>query len=439
MRQRFPFWMVAVFCSAASFLAYGPRSVTSSGQVVKWALPVSIDLECDLDVRGMEVASLVEEGVNTWVNLSESALTIALQRLGADLDADNVCCFLYDSSACPDGPIDDGRNPIVIDNDGMIVAKFFGTSNRFVTLGFAAVVAHDADTGVAVKGEAVFNAACLAGVELEGCSELGLSFSQDDFVSFIVHEMGHFLGLNHSQVNVDEAKDNDTSNDDKITTMYPFFIPGNGANFKTPERDDQAGLAFLYPADSFSSTTFSISGTVKDDDGTTEFACANVIARNSDATLARTDAISFVSGQLCPGGRFDGSCDGNYQILGLNPSQSYTITVEPIDSTFRSSSGIPPCEGLGQQPSFDEQTRTGTVNNSAGNTTAGLDFTLANTSGNVNNSLQLPTIDIPPLEGDNEEAILAIEAKTATKGCPKVTAATCSSGGGGGCSLLPKR
>ncbi len=423
--------------------AYGPRSVTAMGHVVKWSLPVRIDLECDLDVRGKDVTALIDEGLSRWADLSESNLSYDRQRLGVDVNADNVCCYLYDSSACPSGPRSDGKNPIVIDDDGTVVAKFFGTGNQFVTLGFAAIVTFDSSTGAAAKGEAVFNAACLQGVAMEGCQLLGLSFSDDDFTSFIVHEIGHFLGLNHSQVNLDEADDADTSNDDKITTMYSFFIQGNGANFKTPERDDAMGLAFLYPEESFAGSTFTVSGTVRDDDGTSGFACANLVARNTDPNQTRTDAISFVSGQLCPNGVFDDSCDGDYSIQGLNPSQSYTVEVEPIDASFRNSSGIPPCEGSGQQPTFDEQTYNSNVNTGGGSTVSGIDFTLANTSGNVN-SLSVGGLDNFSLAGFDaasvEERILEVELKTETDSCVEADGSceNSSSSGSGGCVLIPR-
>lgn len=423
---------------------YGPRSVTSGGKVVKWSLPVKVHLECDLEVRDKDVTALVDEGLSQWVELADSNVTFSQESLGVNVDTDNVCCFLFDSSACPSGPTNDGKNPIIIDDDGSIIAKFFGSGNRFTTLGFAAIINFETSSGEAVKGEAVFNAACLAGVELDGCKEAGLSFSESDFTSFIVHEIGHFLGLNHSQVNLDEASDDDTSNDSNITTMFPFFIQGNGSNFKTPERDDAIGLAVLYPTDEFSGKYFTVSGTVLDDNGQTEFACANLVARNTASSLARSDAISFVSGQLCPDGVFDTSCDGDYQIRGLDPNQSYKITAEPIDSDFRNSSGIPPCEGGGEQPTFTTQTTTPTFNNSAGSTTSGVNFTLANTSSNVNSGLTVGSLDISLTDrSDNRgvsEEILAIEAKTQSDDCPSSSETlVCGDSDSGGCSLLPIR
>lgn len=417
-------------------IAYGPRSVTKSGNVVKWEMPVTVHLESDTTVNSKDVLGLVQAGLDQWVNLADSDVTFTVSSLGVAVNADNVCSYLFDQSACPNGPVDDGKNPIVIDEDGTIVAKFFGASAKFTTLGFAAIIASDSSTGEAVKGEAVFNAACLEGVELEGCENL--SFTEDDFTSFIVHEMGHFLGLNHSQVNLDEANDNDTSNDAQITTMYPFFIQGNGTNFKTPERDDAVGLAYLYPSSSFSSSTFSVEGTVFDEDGSTEFACANIVVRNTNGGSERTDAISFVSGQLCAGGTFDGDCDGHFEIHGLNPSHSYQISIEPIDRSFRSSSGIPPCEGSTQQPKFDEETRSDSLSAQSGETTCGVNFTLENTSGNVN-SEESSSLDIPSHSGSDAvsegSGSQAFEVKKQSQACKNAKSSSSSSSGS--CALIP--
>ncbi|MBI2500082.1 MAG: hypothetical protein HYW02_01120, partial [Deltaproteobacteria bacterium] len=229
-------------------------------------------------------------------------------------------------------------------------------------------------------------------------------------------------------------------------TMYAFFIQGNGSNFKTPERDDQVGLAFLYPESSFTSSTFMAEGTVFDTNGTTEFACANVIARSTTTDKTRTDAVSFVSGQLCPGGTFNDTCDGNYQIQGLSPSSSYTLEVEAINTSFRGSSGIPPCEAAGEQPTFTSQTRSGSISGSAGGTSSANNFTLSGTSGNVNTLLlPLDDEDLPELERETiSDAILAIEAKSATTDCSTSTTGTDSADSGdtagsnnsSGCSLI---
>ncbi len=326
--------------------AVGPRAVTASGNAVRWpSMPVTVHLETDLEVDTKDVEPLVNEALDTWADLDESDVMIAKASLGAAVDDSNVCDFVFDTAACPGGPINDGTNPLIIDEDGSITADFFGAANKFTTLGFAAIIAFHTETGDAVKGEAVFNAACLNTVEEPGCVIGPFSFSDDDFISFIVHELGHFLGLDHSQVNLIEATDLDPANDDLITTMFPTFIPGNGADFKTPERDDRVGLAQLYPSETFASTTWSITGQVFDEDGETGIQCVNLVARNVDSP--KLDAISALTGDFAPAGEEN---NGDYEIPGLTPGVIYSLAIEPIPGNFKGASGYTPCRGSNGEP-----------------------------------------------------------------------------------------
>ncbi len=373
--------------------AIGPRSVTD-GKVVKWpSMPVTVHLETDLDVRGKSVSALVSAALQEWVTPSESNVTFTEGSLGAAVNDSNVCNFLYDSSACPSGPTNDGTNPLIIDDDGEIIADFFGSGNKFTTLGFASIITFNSSSGAAVKGEAVFNASCLNGVELSGCLTAGsggkpLSFSDNDFTSFIVHEIGHFLGLDHSQVNLKEATDNDSSNDNLITTMFPTFIVGNGANFKTPERDDKIGLAQLYPSGSFSSTFWTLSGTVFKANGTTELQCANLVARST--TDPKGDAVAALSGDFAEAG----IADGSYTIPGLQTGVSYTIDLEPIGSGFTAASGYTPCRGgssgESSPPSFTALTSSKSFSGSAGETVT-VDCTVGDDCTGSSSSSTAPT------------------------------------------------
>jgi hypothetical protein len=318
--------------------AVGPRSVLSNGTPVLWAtMPVDVDLEADLDVRGKDALPLIQDALSQWASVSEADVSFQVRALGASVDSVNECTFLYDPSACPSGPTDDGLNPLVIDEDGEIMSDFFGAGNKFTTLGFASIISFESTNGHAVKGEAVFNASCLSGVEVSGCSPF--SFSDDDFTSFIVHEVGHFLGLDHSQVNLAEATDSDDSNDQYITTMFPTFILGNGANFKTPEKDDRVGLAQLYPASGFASATWVLQGTAYEDDGRTELQCVNLVARNVADPLV--DAVSALSGDFAPAR----TANGDFEIPGLTPGATYQLDFVSIGSGFLGASGYTPCRG----------------------------------------------------------------------------------------------
>ncbi len=407
-------------------------------------MPVTINLETDLTVRGKDVSTLVDAALSQWSGVTEANVSFTKGTLGADIDNTNICCYFYDSSICPNGPQSDGMNPLIIDADGAITSDFFNPQNKLTTLGFASIILSDSSSGAAVKGEAVFNASCLAGVEVTGCSAKGLSFTDDDFTSFMVHEMGHFLGLDHSQVNLTEATDGVTSNDDVINTMFPTFIIGNGANFKTPEKDDKVGLAQLYPSSTFATTTWTIKGTVSN--GSAGLQCANVIARNQAAGLSRTDAISALSGDFSPAG----TADGSYVIPGLTPGVTYTVEIERIGNSvkeFTGSSGYTPCRGSSGEskpPKFDAQIHTGTFTGTSGSTILGVDFSAAN----VTSTLELASLETM-ITGTNDELVIedqmtAIELKSDTSSSCSSSGSGGSSGSSGstssnssGCSLIP--
>ncbi len=318
--------------------AVGPRSVLSNGTPVIWSsMPVDVHLESDLDVRGKDALPLIQDALSEWSSISEADVSFQIGNLGASVDVSNECSFLYDPAACPTGPTDDGLNPLIIDEDGEIMGDFFGAGNKFTTLGFASIISFDTVTGHAVRGEAVFNASCLEGFEVAGCPA-SISFSDDDFTSFIVHEVGHFLGLDHSQVNLTESTDADDTNDRFITTMFPTFILDNGADFKTPEKDDRVGLAQLYPASDFESSTWVLQGTALDTDKD-QVQCVNLVARN--VSDPRVDAVSALSGDFAPAR----TQDGHFEIPGLTPGATYQLDFERIGTGFLGASGYTPCRG----------------------------------------------------------------------------------------------
>ena len=408
--MRFVLPLLFLLLMSASAEAIGPRSVTSSGLPVKWlSMPIDVDLESDLDLAGKDLSLLVEDALNTWKDLSDSDVTFQVNDLGVAVDANDndqdgfpdYCNFISGLGPCPtsNSISANGTNPLVIDEDAEITKDIFGLGNEFTTLGFAAIFTSNSITGGAIQGLAVFNASCLQGYELPGCTtESGqLSFSDNDFTSFIVHELGHFLGLDHSQVNLTEAENDLNGDDQLITTMYPTFIVGNGASFKVPKRDDQVGLAQLYPSSSFTAGTWKITGKVYEEGGVQEFQCANLVARN--VNNPKVDAISAISGDFS----LANSEDGSFEILGLIPGESYSLVVEPLDPQALGSSGYTPCRGVSSEPAPPQFTTVTASRNFTGE--AGDEVTLLCTLGT---------------EGD----------------CVVGSPATGSSGPAGGCELM---
>jgi hypothetical protein len=180
-----------------------------------------------------------------------------------------------------------------------------------------------------------------------------------DYKTVFVHEFGHLLGLDHSQVNINCLTDSTCPAEDLagVPIMFPILLDGATSTLKV---DDISAISTLYPNSSFVSTTGRIQGQVFFSDGVTQAQGYNVIARKVGDP--RTTAISGVSGDLFTAGvgnplapnyadtiYFYGSRDpgliGSYDIAGLPPGD-YTLEVEAIyntgDNAFIDSSGLGP-------------------------------------------------------------------------------------------------
>ena len=374
--------------------AYGPNVIDDAG-VVTWQLPVIIDTEGDqiknCPGETVDLTQHIADAAAIWEGAPETGLNTTIFTITKDgsplaIDDTNYCDVMFDQGSCPFGGNAAGPNeaggfsPVVFDEDGAITDLFFGTGAKRSTLGFAGIVLKEANTLNASKGEGVINLFCMDPCGGGSCLE---TFSSDDVLSFVVHELGHFFGFNHTQVNFDQMDKSFT------TTMFAVFDPGSPADLTTLERDDQVGVADLYPngTNDLDNDFCTVTGTIIDEDSE-EFQCANVIARNTDPAKRLSDAMSYVSGGDQPGGTTQAG-RGDFTIRGLEPGETYEITVQPIDTSFplnQVASGVIPCNGGSGNPTaptFDVQTLTATVTCQAGDTEALGDIVLSNTSTNV--------------------------------------------------------
>ena len=206
---------------------------------------------------------------------------------------------------------------IVFDDTGEIFDLRFGPGSGI--LGFAGPEWVDEDTCDVVEGVSFLNGAYLAEVGLPLAVQVGLDI--------MVHEFGHYQGLGHSIVN-GQIVIGDTTGPSPfdsfpltplgnlIETMYPFYF-GPAAGFSTPDKDDIAGIATLYPSPTFFGTTGSITGRIRASNKRTPKPGFNVIARNISNPFA--DAVSGISGAFTPDLSPDSGLAGVYVINGLTP------------------------------------------------------------------------------------------------------------------------
>ncbi len=125
-----------------------------------------------------------------------------------------------------------------------------------------------------------------------------------DLESVATHEVGHLLGLDHSNI--------------LSSAMFPTILAG--VSFpRTIQLDDQIGLSTTYPTSTFSALG-SISGTVRTTANAAVFG-AMVVAIDSNGTAAASAVTNP---------------DGEFTIQGLSAG-NYTVYAEPMTDPFTSS------------------------------------------------------------------------------------------------------
>ncbi len=345
--------LAAVLALAPGPRAGGPFLVNGLGQPLAWDPAVPVTYRMDQGALGLlsaaQAQALTRASFDVWGGVAGADISFAAgPLLPCDVTAANF-------SACgPAGAqIDifagDGVSPVVFDTDGTLVDALLGIGARNSVIGFAAVVDGTFQPPVVTDAVAVFNGRFFDGVSTVSPPNPE-SPSQDAFQAVFVHEIGHWVNLDHSQVNLAFWADGDADNDKFLPTMFPASSDDD-AQLLTLNPDDVAALSLLYPPPGAAAGTARLSGRVLLPDATTPFQGANLVLRETSDPFMR--AYSAVSGALYfpapPAGvsqvEFGGPPPldllGAFTFGGVAPG-TYTLEVEEIEPLFVEASSVGP-------------------------------------------------------------------------------------------------
>jgi len=336
----------------------GPMVVTPSGTTV---------IDHNAGVQRVQNMFAVWQGVSTATLSYSNAgpLLPAGSYTGGDLKTAQQ--FNDVMGSCKAGK----QNPVIFDADGRLLVSL-GLPPEVI--GFNSGCALDTVNGYLLSSAIVMNGQFQDGINSPGSTRINLELTANAFDEAITHEIGHFSGLDHSQINFDLLFQFTSSCDvDELAglpLMFPFALcqARKDAGLPVLSPDDTAWISSLYPNANTVNNYGTISGRIFFPDGVTPVQGANVIARLVDDSGTAEDesrrvAVSAVSGYLFTGNpgqsvtasmpqSFENNTNGNpdgsrnpaligyYQIAV--PPGTYTVEVESVFFEFVGGSGVGP-------------------------------------------------------------------------------------------------
>ena len=275
------------------------------------------------------------------------------------------------------------QSPVIFDADSKLMTSL-GLSAGVI--GFTSGCALDATTGHIVSAAIVLNGEFQDGINNPGSTRANFELTANQFDEAITHEMGHFLGLDHSQINLNllfQFSDScDVDNLAGLPLMFPVLLCQARKDVGLPvlSPDDVAWISSLYPNANTVADYGTISGTIFFADGISPVQGTNVIARLVDDPSTAEDesrriAVSAVSGYLFtanPGQsvtadmpvagehNVNGSANGsrNPALIGFYeisvPPGTYTVEVEAVFEGFVGGSSVGPLDPPVPLPTFPE-------------------------------------------------------------------------------------
>ncbi|MBX3703250.1 MAG: hypothetical protein KF822_05710 [Steroidobacteraceae bacterium] len=331
--------------------AGGPLAIQDDGTPYLWSTATPIAYRTDQGplsaaVNETQARARVISAFSVWQDVPTSS--IRYERAGfinptgafTGGDVDTILEFDAVVASCEAGL----QSPIIYDADGSIFAAL-GFDQESI-IGFAGPCAVNATE--IVRGMAMMNGRFQDGQ--------GVDLPAAAFDAALIHELGHFSGLDHSQINLACLFGPCGSDLDGLPTMFPLLLDVAQGSLAT---DDIAWISRLYPetaaAPTFTGTHGTITGIVYFRDGESHVQFANVVARrvNEGGNEDRRIVASVISGYKFrmfhgnpitnPAPSMGSEHPGDIGLFEIPvPAGDYIIEIESIWQQFTGGSSVGP-------------------------------------------------------------------------------------------------
>lgn len=323
MRALVCFIAVAVLSQSPPSHAGGPLRFNSAGPVT-WDIAQPIKYKVDRGalggIAGPAARALVDDAFAVWTDVAAAAITF---QADGQLPSDVKTAVEYSTLESDD----DGPNIVVFDTAGDIIAALAGPQNRFRIIGWANPVTNASGNQI-TRFYSLMNGA--------------FAFDGATFLSTLVHEFGHAVGMDHSQIHAAFATNGIGGDDAFIPTMFPTNADDD-THLGSLNPDDMAWIAMLYKEPSFDQKYGLVKGRLVR--GQTPVRGANVVIVRADGDneSALRDRFSCVSDWLTRN-------DGEF-VIPAEPGK-YKVLIEPILPKFTAGSSVGPLAETSGSPSF---------------------------------------------------------------------------------------
>ncbi len=235
------FLLLSVLASEITF-AGGPLVARPDG-LYKWKKPVTFAVDAGPlgTLTHDQAAALMEECLWEWTNVPSSSISFAPTPSIMDYNCGNYGYVVQSALA--------GHSTLVFDTDGCIIEQLYGVGSSNTVMGSGGIAYIDTFEKSFYSGRVILNG----------------KFSADpNFRRVVLHEFGHFAGLDHSQAGLEQAMTPDITDNDQISLMFPVVLPGSSNNLL---RDDIAWISWLYPEPGYTGPAAFIGGLIKKGSG----------------------------------------------------------------------------------------------------------------------------------------------------------------------------